>query len=67
MQTLVPRLRFIRVERVSTCRVVAAVLQPLQTFEQDLEDLAASARDVIVEVRKYSCGERESEKQINPD
>lgn len=43
-----------------TCRVIAAVLQPLQTFEQDLEDLTASARDVIVEVRKYSYGEREN-------
>lgn len=43
-----------------TSRVVASVLQPLQTFDEDLKDLTASPRHMVVEIGKDSWGQREN-------
>lgn len=45
----------IRVSAVAlTGRVVAPVLQPLQTFDEDLKDLAPSPWHMVVEIGKDS-------------
>lgn len=41
-----------------TCGVIATVLQAMQTFDKDLKDLTASARHVIIQIRKDSFREK---------
>lgn len=41
-----------------TCRVIATILQALQTFDKDLKDLTASARHVIIQIRKDAFREK---------
>ncbi len=41
-----------------TSGVIATVLQAMQTFDKDLKDLTASARHVIIQIRKDPFRER---------
>lgn len=41
-----------------TSGVIATVLQAMQTFDKDLKDLTASARHVIIQIRKDAFRER---------
>ncbi len=41
-----------------TSGVIATVLQAMQTFDKDLKDLTASARHMIIQIRKDAFRER---------
>ena len=47
-----------------TSRVVSAVLQALQAFDQSLDDLPPRFRGQIVQVSKYSCSHNNKENQL---
>lgn len=47
-----------------TCGVIATILQPLQTFDKDLKDLTASARHMIIQIRKDAFREKKKDNVV---